>query len=507
MASGSPSAALALNLLGPTAIDVSVREASGATTSYAVVVPPVQEAFIKASNTRQESHFGYRLAFDGDTLAVGAYEESSGATGINGDQDNTSQPNAGAVYIFIRDGTNWAQQAYLKASNARANAEFGVAVALSGDTLAVGSDNESSSATGVGGNQANTGADKSGAVYIFTRSGTTWSQQAYIKASNTRADAYFGEKLALAGNTLAVGSDSETSNASGINGNQADTSTKNAGAAYVFVRTGATWSQQAYIKASNARAEAFFGDGIALEGTTLVVGSSGESSRATGIGGNQADASFPFSGAAYVFTRSGVTWSQQAYVKASDARTLAKFGQALSLSGDTLAVGAFGEPSRATGVNGNQNDTSAQNAGAAYVFTRDGTTWAQQAYIKASNTRANAFFGSAVAVLGETLVVGSGADLGSESSNATGINGNEADTSARAAGAAYLFTRRTNTWSQQAYIKASNTRPDVLFGCALALSNDTLVIGAAHEASGAKGINGTQADASQPFAGAVYVFR
>ena len=128
----------------------------------------------------------------------------------------------------------------------------------------------------------------------------------------------------------------------------------------------------------------------------------------------------------------------------------------MAVSGDTVVVGAHGEDSSATGVNGNQSDNSAADAGAAYVFVRSGTTWSQQAYLKASNTGAGDYFGCSVAVSGDTVVVGAYG----EDSSATGVNGNQADNSATDAGAAYVFVRSGTTWSQQAYLKASNTGAD-----------------------------------------------
>jgi hypothetical protein len=511
--SGEASAALDLALLTPTPVDVAVTPSGGATTHYAIVVPAVQEAYVKASNARANAGFGaVALSADGNTLAVGSSGESSAATGIDGNQADTSAVNAGAVYVFTRVGATWAQQAYIKASNTRAGADFGLAVALSadGNTLAVGSYTESSAATGINGSQADTSASQAGAVYVFTRVGATWSQQAYVKASNTRANAFFAlVALSADGNTLAVGSPQESSAATGINGDQADTSAPEAGAVYIFTRVGATWSQQAYIKASNTRRGSQFSTvALSADGNTLAVGAYLESSAATGINGNQADYSASLAGAVYIFTRVGATWAQQAYVKASNTQAAAEFGifLALSADGNTLAVGS-GEPSAARGINGNQAAGYAAEAGAVYVFSRVGTTWAQQAYVKASNTREKAWFGLAVALAadGNTLAVGSY----QESSAAAGINGNQADTSAANAGAVYMFSRVGATWAQQAYVKASNTRADASFGTTVALSGDgnTLAVGSSQESSAATGINGNQADTSAAKAGAVYVFR
>ena len=193
-----------------------------------------QVVYSKASNTGVNDRFGYSVALSGDTLAVGAYGEDSAATGVNGNQADDSASFAGAVYVFVRSGTTWTQQAYVKASNTGAFDYFGTSVALSGDTLAVGAPFEDNAATGVNGNQADDSANSAGAVYVFVRSGATWMQQAYVKASNTGADDSFGSRVALSGDTLAVGALLEDSAATGVNGNQGDNSASEAGAVYVF---------------------------------------------------------------------------------------------------------------------------------------------------------------------------------------------------------------------------------------------------------------------------------
>src|SRR6185503_13574131 len=125
-------------------------------------------------------------------VVVGAPNEASSATGINGNQGNNSALEAGAAYVFVRTGTNWIQQAYVKASNTAAGDEFGIAVAISGDTVVVGAPGEDSNATGVNGNQANNSTPSSGAAYVFVRDGTNWSQQAYLKPSYTGSGDSFG---------------------------------------------------------------------------------------------------------------------------------------------------------------------------------------------------------------------------------------------------------------------------------------------------------------------------
>ncbi|WP_298213377.1 FG-GAP repeat protein, partial [Acidovorax sp.] len=219
-------------------------------------------------------------------------------------------------------------------------------------------------------------ATNAGAVYVFTRSASAWSQQAYVKASNTEAYDNFGTSVALSGdgNTLAVGAYLEDSSATSINGNQTDNTATNAGAVYVFTRSASTWSQQAYVKASNTGAGDGFGTSVALsgDGNTLAVGASGEGSNAQGIGGDHGNNAAGNSGAVYVFTRSASTWSQQAYVKASNTGVGDYFGYSVALSddGNTLAVPAWGEDSSATGINavGGQANDAAGNSGAVYVY-------------------------------------------------------------------------------------------------------------------------------------------
>jgi hypothetical protein len=334
------------------------------------------------------------------------------------------------------------------------------------------------------------------------RSGTTWTQQAYLKASNADAEDFFGIDVAISGDTIVVGAEDEKSNATGVNGNQSDNSATFAGAAYVFVRSGTTWTQQAYLKASNTDAFDFYGRSVAISGDTIVVGALNESSNATGVNGNQSDNSAGRAGAAYVYVRSGATWTQQAYLKASNTNAFDAFGISVAIDRDTILVGAVGEGSNATGVNGNQSDNSLMDAGAAYVFVRNATTWSQQAYLKASNTDNRDEFGWAAAIAGDTIVIGTF----EESSAATGVNGNQSDNSAPRAGAAYVYVRNGTSWTQQAYLKASNTNANDTFGGEVAISGDTILIGALGESSSATGVNGNQSDNSATNAGAAYVF-
>ncbi len=215
-----------------------------------------------------------------------------------------------------------------------------------------------------------------------------------------------------------MGAHSEASAATGINGDQTSNAAAGSGAVYVFTRTGTTWSQQAYVKASNTGANDLFGCSVALsaDGSTLAVGAYGEDSAATGINGDQTSNAAADSGAVYVFTRTGTTWSQQAYVKASNTGAGDYFGisVALSADGSTLAVGALHEDSAATGINGDQTSNAAASSGAVYVFTRTGTTWSQQAYVKASNTGARRLLRRQRRAVGRRLDPGGGRPLGGQ---------------------------------------------------------------------------------------------
>jgi hypothetical protein len=229
---------------------------------------------------------------------------------------------------------------------------------------------------GIGPGGANDSAAYAGAAYVFVRNGMNqWPQQVYLKASNTDASDRFGTDVALSddGNTLAVGARGEASNAMGIEGPQGDNSASGAGATYVFVRDGMDqWSQQAYVKASNTDGLDLFGFGVSLstDGNTLAVGAWGEASNAIGVGGPEDDDSAGSTGATYVFVRDGATWSQRAYVKASENDAGDTFGYGVALSGDgnTLAVGAISESSNATGIGGDQTNDLAPSAGAVYLY-------------------------------------------------------------------------------------------------------------------------------------------
>ncbi len=403
-----------------------------------------QQAYIKASNTDASDRFGYSVAvsYDGNTLAVGAMSEDSATTGINGDQADNAVDNAGAVYVFTRRGTDWLQQAYIKASNTGGDQEgdqFGYDVSLSGDgnTLAVGAISEDSAANGINGNQDDDSALGAGAVYVYARDGTTWSQQAYIKprqpsANQIISDVLFGFSVGLdeSGDTLAVGAYNED---------------VNRGSIYVFVRTGEQWTAETRLTASNAEIGDALGTdiGVSADGNTIAGGAFDEDSTLVGISpADQGSDDQPTNnavGAVYVFVNDHGAWSQQAFIKPTHAQPNQHFGWALALSADggTLSVGAHFEDGGARGINGNQLDASVEDAGAAYVYERNGATWRPVAYVKASNSGEYAEFATSVSLSGDGSALAIGAPR--EASGAAGIDGDHEDNSAPESGAVYVY--------------------------------------------------------------------
>jgi trimeric autotransporter adhesin len=437
-----------------------------------------RQAYIKASNTGAGDRFGQSVALsdDGSTLAVGAFFEAS--RGAN--PDDNSAKDAGAVYVFVRSGSGWVQQKYIKSANIGTDDWFGSSVALSADgsTLAVGAMSEDSKGTGNTADPADNSAPASGAVYVFTRTGTDWSQQAYLKASNTEAADQFGASVALSadGSTLAVGAITEFGNGT----SQSDNNAREAGAVYVFTRTDAMWSVPVYVKPATVVAFDRFGSSLALsqDGATLAVGI-------------QRPASF---GKAYVFARSGATWTEQFKAEASGSNS--GFGTSVALSGDgsLLAVGAARESSPTTG------------AGTVYVYTRNDGVWSTlPARLIAPNAGEGDGFGDTVALSAAGTLLAVGAT--SEDSKASGFGGDPFDDSASDAGAVYLFTRGDAAWTQHAYLKSSNTGAGDGFGHSLAVSPDgsTLVVGTTFEDSNATGVNGDDKNDAAVDSGAVYV--
>ena len=494
--------------------------------------------YLKASNTHNDVYFGFSMAMsaDGNVLAVGAIYEDGSTTGVGAAAPTDCEAavpvncsyDSGAVYVYTKTASGWSAPVYIKADHIGSNQSgdnFGSSLALNADgtTLAVGARYEDSSVGGIDAAAVEL-ANSSGAVHVYTRSGTTWTPAAFIKTPTPQPYTYFGTAVALSadGNTLVASAPGEASAATGIGGTQAyDCSASpatncalNSGAVYVFTRTAGVWSDTpTYIKASNTRPGMLFGSAVALsaDGNTLVIGAADEGSSATGIGGNavyDCDVSPAVncansSGAAYVYTRSDSTWnSSPAYLKPGNTVPYMYFGAtvAISADGNTVAIGATGEASSSTGIDGDPESDCyttgthcSYSSGAVYTYVRGSGAWATDHYIKAPNTGEYDNFGAALALNadGTALTVTAPGEGGSSA----GVDGADNDLMF-GAGAAYFYTRSGSTWAAPRYIKASNPEMSDSFGSSVALSGDgsVLAVGATGEESAATGFNGNQLD-------------
>jgi hypothetical protein len=481
--SGSDSAPIPL-IIGVNTVTVTVTAVDDTNKNYTLTVIRAdeqsfaQQAYLKASNAESGEQFGYSVALDGDTMVVGAPRDI--------DIQQLNPPiQAGAVYVFTRDASvnvngGWVEQNVLKSSNVGAGDLFGHSVALKGNTIVVGAPGESSIGTVDGeSDPSDNSAYNAGAVYVFTRDvteqGTTWVEQAYLKARNADSDDLFGHSVALDEDEsmLVVGAIGESS--LGFVGDLINPP-DNAGAVYVFTLDD-TWGQTVNLKADNTKAGDNFGHSVALGGDTLVVGAPFEDT-------NGAD-----SGAVYVFTRAvpveSTEWNQTAYLKAVITGENDQFGHSLALDGDTLVVGAPFD------------DNNEADSGAVYIFTRavpvESTEWNQTAYLKAVIALENDQFGHSVAVDGNTLVVGAPFVSSNPVANVGGVS---------------VFTRVDSTWSEQATLTASNAEAGDLFGHSVVVDGDTVVVGALGEDSDGVVDDGEniEEDNDAPDAGAVYVW-
>jgi hypothetical protein len=274
----------------------------------------------------------------------------------------------------------WTEKQKFLASDAAAGDYFGGSVSLDGDTALIGAAWDDDNGI------------SSGSAYVFTRTGTNWTQQAKLLASDGVTGDYFGVSVSLSGDTALIGADGDDDNGA------------SSGSAYVFTRTGTTWTQQQKLTASDGVAEDRFAGSVSLAGDTALIGAYRDDD-------NGVD-----SGSAYVFTRTGTTWTQQQKLTASDGVAEDRFAGSVSLAGDTALIGAY------------RDDDKGVDSGSAYVFTRTGTTWTQQQKLTASDGVAEDYFGFSVSLAGDTALIG--APL-------AGNNG---------VGSAYVFTRTGNTW-------------------------------------------------------------
>jgi len=360
--------------------------------------PPIwtEEAKLLASDGMPDDFFGSAVAFDGDTAIVAAIGDG-----------------LGSAHVFARTGFTWTLQQKLVPTDGGYGQDFGCAVAIDGDTVVVGRRNDDEV------------ANSAGAVHVYTRSGTTWSQQAKLFASDANEYDWFGESVALDGDTLLVGTISQDLGSY-------------AGSAFVFVRSGSTWTEEAKLAAWDAAAYDYFGGSVAIRGDVALVGAIGSD----GPYGNE--------GAVYAFVRTGTSWNPEAKLLASDGDSGDGFGCSVSLDGGTALVGA------------DEHDGAFSGTGAAYVFERLGTVWRQRARLVAEGLFEADHFGRSVSLEGDRAMIGAAAGWPSLSG----------------AGSVYVFGRVGTAWSEEAELVAADTVPYDYLGCSVSLSGDSVLIGA-----------------------------
>lgn len=397
----------ALGLLFLTAFGVVAQPVNDAAvwTSAMEGGDPAQEAKLNAADGATGDSFGLSVSLSGERALIGAR------------LDDDSGSNSGSAYVFVRAGTTWTQEAKLLASDGAADDYFGFSVSLSGDRALVGAHGDN---------------NDRGAAYVFARTGTTWTQEARLIDPDGESFEQFGYSVALLGDLAIVGSPKDYSG--GING----------GSATIFVRSGSTWTRQVRLTAADAGGNDFFGRFVSLSGDRALIG--------TG------------SGSAYVFVRAGTVWAQEAKLTAPDGEP--SFGFDVSLSGDRALVAAREDDDRGT------------NSGSVYVYVRSGSTWTQEAKLLAVDGAAGDEFGASVSLQGDQALVGAAFD-----------NDQGGDS-----GSAYVFTRSGGTWTQEAKLVAADGGFEDSFGVSVSISGERAVIGA------------YQDDARGTNSGSAYVF-
>ena len=391
------------------------------------------ESKLLASDKDDHDYFGrsVTISADGAYAIVGAiFEDTNGAS-------------AGKAYIYVRSGSTWTQQQAIQPTDIQASDNFGTSCALNSDgSYAI-----------ISAPYEDTGGAMTGSVYIFTRSGSTWSQQAKIQAGDPGVEDFFGISVAINSDAtyIAVGSPGDNGTAT----------YDNRGAVYTFTRSGSTWTQQQKIQHSDSVYNDQFGWSVSMNSDATYIAA-----------GAKTHTGFDY-GKGYIFTRSGSTWSQQASIQSSDVQSNDNFGHSISISDDGayIVAGAYHE------------DTGGSIAGAAYIFVRSGTSWSQQQKIQSSDIQANDYFGwsSCISRDGNHVIV---------SAHYEGTGGGEA-------GAAYIFKRDGTTWSQIKKLQAADKASGDYFGVSVYLSTDaTFAICGAHYAS----------DSPKSYNGSTYIF-
>ncbi|MGA2070839.1 MAG: hypothetical protein ABSG97_05770 [Sedimentisphaerales bacterium] len=342
--------------------------------------------------------FGGSVAIDGNIAIVGAYLNDSNGS------------DCGAAYVYELSGSQWIQKQKLVPSDGAASDKFGRSVAIEGNTIVVGSYYD----------------DKKGSAYVFTNSGALWSQQQKVVAPDAAINDRFGCSVSIDANTIVIG-------AYGDDGGK--------GSAYVFTRTGPNWSFQGKLTASDAQSGAYFGNSVAIDNNTILVGAPNWN---TPIG------------SAYFYQRQNTTWSEQSILRGDSGH----FGFSVALDGNLAVIGAY------------EDDTDiVLGAGAVYVFANTGSDWVQQQKLFDANSPVyGEDFGYAVAIKNDTILAGCVNDS---------VNGKQA-------GAVFAFVRTGSSWVQSDRLTAGDANTDDKFGFSLALSGCHIIVGAPYNSNSGK---------------------
>jgi len=381
-------------------------------TLYAIV-PEAMFAWISQQEINNptpaaQDRFGYPVSLYGDTLVVGALGDDTGAT------------DAGSVYVYIRTGSTWTLQQEINNPTPATNDWFGDSISLYQDTLVVGADGD------------DTGANGAGSVYIYIRTGSTWTLQQEINNPVPVTNDNFGWLVSLYQDTLVVGTGGD------------DTGAEDAGSCYVYTRAGSTWTLQQKINNPTPAEYDYFGYPVSLYENTLAVGA-------------YDDTGAEDAGSVYVYTRVGSTWTLQQTISNPSPAVGDNFGENISLYQDTLVVGA------------SQDDTGAEDAGSVYVYTRTGSIWTLQQTINNPSPTSFDYFGNSVSLYGDTLVA-------FISSVSTGEN---------SAGSVCIYKRTDGVWSLQQEINNPTPAMSDNFGYPVSLYENTLAVAARNDDTGA----------------------
>jgi hypothetical protein len=385
--------------------------------------------------------------------------------GSREDPLDKSTSNSGGAYVFVRDANgNWTQQAHLKGNPTLAGDYFGFEVAVHEDTLAVGAP---------GATLLLSSAPHAGSVHIYKREAGAWRFVQRLSPSVEQGD-LFGQAIVLDGDKLVVGAplDSTTQNFSGR--------------VYVYPREGDGFGEPTSFKANEPSESGLFGIALAADGDTVLVGAPQYNYVSSWVG----------AGRAFVFQRNGDQWTQAQELQTPPSlEEGATFGWAVNVTGNVLAVGA----PRARGSD------EGQSPGEAFVYERAAPsgTWSLKQSFKAPVPRVSDWFGWDLELTESMLLLSAPGDA----SSSVGLLGDPKLDGARGSGAIYVYGRNNDQWVETGFIKSSNGNTNDFFGWAIAMQGDTIASTATGEASDATGVQGNQASNALDRAGAAYVFR